>query len=84
MGRDLKMRANASERIKNMRMIILATKRLGVKPPKAMVRYLAVLERIKSWNRKEALAKGKLKRYLSMEKRYAKKLGQGGNEDGKE
>ena len=77
------MKVNASERIKNMRTIITATKRLGVKPPRAMVRYLTILERIKSWNRKEALARGKLKRYLSIEKRYEKKLGQGGNEDGK-
>ena len=84
MGREWRMKVNASERIKNMRTIVTATKRLGVKPPRAMIRYLTILERIKSWNRKEALAKGKLKRYLSMEKRYAKKLGQGGNEDGKD
>lgn len=84
MGRELRMKANTSERIGYMRTVVAATKRLGVKPPRAMVRYLTVLERIKSWNRKEALAKGKLKRYLSMKKRYARKLGQGGKEDGKE
>ena len=84
MGREWRMKVNASERIKSMRTVVAATKRLGVKPPRAMVRYLTILERIKSWNRKETLARGKLKKYLSMEKRYTKKLGQGGNEDGKE
>ena len=83
MGREWRMKMSASERIKNTRTIIAATRRLGVKPPKTVVHYLAVLEKIKSWNRKEMLAKGKLKRYLKMEKRYAKKL-QGRNEDGKD
>ena len=83
MGRDLRMKANASERIKSTRTIIAATRRLGLKPLKAMTRYLDALERIKSWTRKERLATGKLKRYRAMEKRYAKKL-QGENEDGKE
>jgi len=77
------MKRSASERVKSMRTMIAATKRLGVKPPRVMVKYLAALEKIRSWNRKEVLAKGKLKRYLAIEKRYAKKL-QGGNEDGKD
>ena len=67
-----------------MKTIIAATKRLRVKLPRAVVRYMVILKKIKSWSRKDALAKGKLKKYRSMEKRYAKKLGQGGNEDGKE
>ena len=75
---------NISERIRSMKTIIAATKRLRVKLPRAVVRYMVILKKIKSWSRKDALAQGKLKRYLSMEKRYAKKLGQGGNEDGKE
>lgn len=82
MGRELRIKTSATERIRSVRTMIAATKRLGVKPPRVMVKYLAALEKIRSWNRREALAKGKLKRYLKMEKRYAKKL-QGGNEDGK-
>lgn len=82
MRREWRTKTNASERIKNTRTIIAATKRLGVKPPRTLVRYLVVLEKIKAWSRKAALAEGKLKRYGKMEKRYAKKLGQGGNGDG--
>ena len=82
MGREWRMKVNASERIKSMRTVVAATKRLGLKPSKAVRRYLGALEMIKQWTRKEKLATGKLKRYRAMEKRYAKKLGQGGKEDG--
>ena len=82
MGRRWREKVRVSDQIKAVRTMIAATRRLGLKPPKAMARYLDALERIKSWTRKEKLAIGKLKRYRAMEKRYAKKL-QGGNEDGK-
>ena len=76
MGREWRMRVNASERIKNMRSIIAATKRLGVKPPRAMVRYLTILERIKSWNRKETLHSASLAPSSTSK--------EGGEENGKE
>ena len=84
MSRQWHEKQGASERIKTVRTMIAATKRLGMKPPKTMTRYLAALEKIKSWNRKEALAMEKLKRYRAMEKRYVKKLFEGGSKDGEE
>lgn len=82
MGRRWREKVRVSDQIEAARTMIAATRRLGLKPPKIMMRYLIALERIKSWSRKETLASGKLKRYRAMEKRYAKKL-QGGKEDGK-
>lgn len=64
-------------KIAQFRTAIKVTKRLGVKPPAALVVSVTVLERVVEWRQKKALAETKLKKYERIWKRYERRMAKG-------